>query len=125
VAAASDSDNTPVPGSVFTPRQIRMLKLAVIAMGVLLVGGFAFVLGTIVYQASRLGQDRIASGSGVSLGQADASIDLPVPQNATVAAISLDGSRLAVYLNSSAGPEIAVIDLKSRAVVARIKLRPQ
>ncbi len=38
--AASEPDNTPLPGTVFTPRQVRVLKIAVIVMGLLLVGGF-------------------------------------------------------------------------------------
>jgi hypothetical protein len=41
MAAASEPDNTPLPGTVFTPRQVRVLKIAVIVMGLLLVGGFA------------------------------------------------------------------------------------
>ena len=56
MAVASEPDNTPLPGTVFTPRQVRVLKFAVIVMGILLVGGFAFVLAAIVYQASRGGQ---------------------------------------------------------------------
>ena len=46
-----------LPGTVFSGRQVRILKIAVIAMGILLVGGFAFVLAAIVYQASRPKQD--------------------------------------------------------------------
>ena len=44
MAVASEPDNTPLPGTVFTPRQVRVLKIAVIVMGILLVGGFAGVL---------------------------------------------------------------------------------
>ena len=36
-----EPDNTPLPGTVFTPRQVRALKMAVIVMGIMLVGGFA------------------------------------------------------------------------------------
>ena len=43
MAVASEPDNTPLPGTVFTPRQVRLLKIAVIVMGILLVGGFALV----------------------------------------------------------------------------------
>ena len=53
MAVSSEPDNTPLPGTVFTPRQVRVLKIAVIVLGILLVGGFAFVLAAIVYQASR------------------------------------------------------------------------
>ena len=58
MSAAGETNSSPVPGTVFTPRQVRILKVAVIAMGILLVGGFAFVLAAIVYQASRPGTSR-------------------------------------------------------------------
>ena len=63
MAIASEPDNTPLPGTVFTPRQVRVLKLAVIVMGILLVGGFAFVLAAIVYQASKGGQEQRCFGA--------------------------------------------------------------
>ena len=121
MAVVDEPDNTPLPGTVFSPRQVRVLKFAVIVMGLLLVGGFAFVLAAIVYQATRAGQGGVASGT-VSNG---VEADLPIAKDATVSALSLDGDRLALHLNSAAGPEIAVIDLKTGKVVARIRLKPQ
>ena len=50
--AGEPESNSTVPGTVFTPRQVRVLKMAVIVMGVLLVGGFAFVLAAIVSTSS-------------------------------------------------------------------------
>ena len=47
MAVASEPDNTPLPGTVFTPRQVRLLKIAVIVMGILLVGGFALGHGAV------------------------------------------------------------------------------
>ena len=120
MAVLHEPDNTPLPGTVFTARQVRVLKLAVIVMGILLVGGFAFVLAAIVYQASKGGQ-----GSAAGAGVAGVEAELPIPKDATVTSLSLDGDRLALHLNSAAGPEIAVIDLKSGKVVARIRLKPQ
>ena len=58
MAVASEPDNTPLPGTVFTPRQVRVLKIAVIVMGILLVGGFAFVLAAIVIRPPRAGKAR-------------------------------------------------------------------
>jgi hypothetical protein len=121
MAVAGEPDNTPLPGTVFTSRQVRVLKVAVIVMGLLLVGGFAIVLAAIVYQASRGGQDGAAAGPAVNGLDAE----LPIAKDATVGALSLDGDRLAIHLNSAAGPEIAVVDLKTGKVVARVKLRPQ
>jgi hypothetical protein len=119
--AAGDAGNAPVPGTVFIPRQVRLLKIAVIVMGVLLVGGFAFVLAAIVYQASHAGQ----AGMPMPSPSAAPGFDLPVGRDAQVTAMSLDGGRLALHLFSSAGAEIVVIDLGSGKVVSRIRLKPQ
>ena len=124
VASEHESSST-VPGTVFTPRQVRMLKIAVIVMGVLLVGGFAFVLAAIVYQASRPAHDASVAGAQAVQRQGGLSIDLPVPAGAAVSAMSLDGDRLAVHLDGPAGPEIAIIDLASGKVVAHVRLKPQ
>ena len=117
MAVIAEPDNTPLPGTVFTPRQVRVLKIAVIVMGLLLVGGFAFVFAALVYQASQGGQGSIPSGEEA------VAAELAIPKDATVTSLSLDGDRLALHLNSAAGPEIAVIDLKSGKVVARIRLK--
>jgi hypothetical protein len=96
-----------------------VLKIAVIAMGILLVGGFALVMAIIVYQASKGGQSDAATMPG------GLQTELPIPNDATVTSLSLDGDRLALYLKSAAGAEIAVIDLKTGKLLARIKLAPQ
>ena len=119
------STGAVLPGTVFTPRQVRILKVAVIVMGVLLVGGFAFVLAAIVYQASHPAQDASRIAAPIVAGQRGLSIELPVPAGATVTAMSLDGNRLAVHLNGAAGPEIAVIDLATGKIVAHVRLKPQ
>jgi hypothetical protein len=121
MAVASEPDNTPLPGTVFTPRQVRVLKIAVIVMGILLVGGFAFVLAAIVYQASKGGQ----SAAGLGALPAGLETALPISKDATVTSLALDGDRLALHLKSGAGTEIAVVDLKTGQVVARIRLAPQ
>ena len=118
---AGEPDNTPLPGTVFTPRQVRVLKIAVIVMGLVLVGGFAFVLAAVVYQASRGGQERAAADAVLETMETE----LALPQGADVNSLALDGDRLALHFKSAAGPEIAVIDLKTGKVLARIKLKPQ
>jgi hypothetical protein len=125
MSSAGETNSSPVPGTVFTPRQVRILKVAVIAMGLLLVGGFAFVLAAIVYQASRPAQVAAGRSATDSLTQSGLTIDLPVPRDASVGALSLDGNRLAVQLNGSAGAEIAIIDLASGKIVAQVRLKPQ
>jgi hypothetical protein len=113
-----------LPGTVFGARQVRVLKIAVIVMGILLVGGFAFVLAAIVYQASHPKQDVAAPLASVNSG-AGPIIELPVGRGAGVTSMSLDGNRLALHLSGGEGPEIVVIDLASGKIVARVKLKPQ
>ncbi len=122
MAVTSEPDNTPLPGTVFTPRQVRGLKIAVIVMGILLVGGFAFVMAAIVYQASKLGDKKVQASP---VGQASIPTDtsgLALPPGATIAAMALDGDRLALHLQTSTGPEIAVIDVTTGTVLSRIKI---
>ena len=123
MAVTSEADNSPVPGTVFTPRQVKALKIAVIVMGLLLVGGFALVLGAIVYQASRLGQDVPATSDDVVSDRS--ATQVTVPQGSNVTAMDLDGGRLALHLNGSNGPEVIVLDLASGKVLARITLKPE
>ncbi len=77
--SSSTVPGTALTGTVFTARQVRILKIAVIVMGVLLVGGFAFVLAAIVYQASHPAQDASVTAAPSVPGQGALSIDLPVP----------------------------------------------
>jgi hypothetical protein len=125
ISVVSEPETSTVPGTVFTPRQGRILKIAVIVMGLLLVGGFAFVLAAIVYQASRPAQVGARGTAQYAPGQRGFTIDLPVPAGAAVATISLDGNRLAVHVNGTAGQEIAVIDLTTGKVIAHVRLKPQ
>jgi hypothetical protein len=119
MAVVSEPESTPLPGTVFTPRQVRLLKIAVIVMGILLIGGFALVIATIVYQASRLGQGNAASATL----PAGVAAELAVPKDATVGALALDGNRIALHLKSGADAEVVVVDLKTGKVLARIKLK--
>src|SRR5262245_62620687 len=73
--SSSTAPGAVLTGTVLTPRQVRILKIAVIVMGVLLVGGFAFVLAAIVYQASHPVQDAGVTPAPSVPGQGAPSID--------------------------------------------------
>ncbi len=121
MVAAGEPDNTRLPGTVFTPRQVRLLKIAVIVMGLLLVGGFALVMASIVYQASRLGQSAAPGAAPSPAGETD----LSIPKDAELGTLSLDGNRLALQLKSPGGTEIVVIDLRTGTVLSRVRLKPE
>lgn len=101
---------------------VRALKLAVIAMGVMIVLGVLTVIGRIVYLASQ--GPRQASSTAVSSRLAPAA-RLALPSGAHVRQVSLAGDRLAVHYESAAGSGIAVIDLVSGAVLSRIDVVPE
>jgi len=126
MAVMSEPDNTPLPGAVFSPRGVRILKIVVIAMGVLLVGGFIFVIGVIAYQASNLGQGKSSAPAKPSAAASTvlpgSETELAIPAGATVSSMALDGDRLALHVTSSAGQEIVVIDLTSGKVISQIRL---
>ncbi|GAB4238093.1 MAG: hypothetical protein Kow0032_24350 [Methyloligellaceae bacterium] len=126
MTADRQSGDETIPGTVFTPRQVGRLKVAVIVMGIALVGGFGLVMGTIVYQASQLGKSaprEAAARDRVAGGVNSAALLLEPGQR--IARIALDGDRLAVHVTGSAGEEIRVIDLVSGALVARLPVRTE
>ncbi|XSG83489.1 MAG: hypothetical protein ACPW61_06840 [Methyloligella sp. ZOD6] len=123
-----DQDNTPIEGSAFTPRQVRILKIAVIVMGVLLVGGFLLIIATIAYRATQLGvkkTDKPTETEQMSSAPRPEAFGVAVPDGAEIADMAVDGDRLALHLKTRSGNEIMVIDLTSGAVVSRIRLKPE
>ncbi len=123
MTAETRADAEPIPGTVFNARQVRILKRAVIAMGILLVGGFVLVLSAIVYQASRLGESGAPEAARAAAGLPAAEIAVPVGAGTTVSGVTLDGDRMAVQLDGPDGAEIAVIDLASGRMVSRVRLK--
>ena len=111
-----------MPGTVFTPRQVRILKVVVIVMGVLLVGGFALVLGAIVYQASNVGK---------SAARVNAAMDpaletlLAIPPGAQIRHMATGDGRLVIHLEAGGAGEIVILDINSGQVLSRIRLRPE
>jgi hypothetical protein len=125
MAAANEPDNTPLPGTVFTPRQVRILKIAVIVMGILLVVGFGLVMAAIVYQASQLPDKTSQTPKHAAAVSPGPQTELAIPQGAKVTSLALDGDRLALHLESSAGPEVVVVDIGTGKVLSRIKLKAE
>jgi len=130
----SDVVSDVVPGTVFTERQVRILKRVVIAMGVMLVGGFILVISVIVYQAwnprdsasdstvDRPVQKLSAPAPGAALLPPG---ELRVPKGMAISHLALDGNRLAVHLTGPAGGEIQIIDLGTGAVVSTISIKSE
>jgi hypothetical protein len=96
------------PRDMFTPSQIRALKFAVVGMGVLLLAGFALVIGRIVYLTNRappLERPPAATASQPSAKP------LALPPGAVVRHLSMSDSRLAVHFEGPGGSGIRILDL--------------
>ncbi|MGD9667787.1 MAG: DUF6476 family protein [Hyphomicrobiaceae bacterium] len=121
MAVKDDEQDIPFRWSLFLPAagdtpSMRMLKYAVIGMGIVLILGFFIILARIVYLTSRM-------DASLPAGQ---ELSIAVPAGAEVTSMSLAGNRLALHL-AGPGPNersIVVIDLASGRVVSRMRLEP-
>lgn len=111
-AAASTRTTDP-----FSPAQLRILKIAVVVMGVILVLGFAAVIGRIAYLVTRTGKPAPSTSIAKDLR-------LPLPEGAAVRSLALSGDRLAVHFDTHAGAGIAILDLLTGEPVTHVQLAP-
>lgn len=106
---------------VLGDRHVRMLKIAVIAMGVVLVLGFIAVIARIVYLVARGNETSHATGVSQPIRE---NTRLALPAGATVRNLSLSGGRLAIHYDGLTGSGIVVLDLQTGAAVSRIHIVP-
>ena len=126
-AAAQDGPTAAAIKPMFDDAQLKKLRFAVIGMGVLLLLGFAVVIGRIVYLLNRAPPVDAAAAVPASVASSGlpADVRLALPVGATVRNLSLSGNRLAVHYDAPAGAGIAIIDLATGRAVQRIELAPE
>lgn len=110
-------------GIVLGERHVKMLRFAVIAMGVILVLGFIAVIARIVYLVNR-GNDTASAPAAISQSVQQAA-RLALPAGANVRQISLSGSRLAVHHEGPGGSGILILDLQTGKTLSRIEIIPE
>ena len=118
-----ESGGEPGIKPMFDDDQMRRLKRAVIGMGVVLLLGFALVIGRIVYLLNRTSVDT-AIASSTSPATTPADLKLALPAGAIVRNLSLSGNRLAVHYDAPSGGGIAVVDLATGKTTQKIELAP-
>jgi hypothetical protein len=119
---SDNGERTADPKSGMTDKQMRMLRLAVIGMGVLLLLGFGLVIGRIVYLLNSPPPGGAAALAKRSPGTAP--VNLPLPEGAAVKTMALSGQTLAVQFEGPHGQGIALIDITTGAILQRIELTP-
>jgi hypothetical protein len=102
----------------FSPVQLRILKIAVVVMGVILVLGFAAVIGRIAYLVTRTAKPTTPTAIAKDLR-------LPLPEGATVRSLALSGDRLAVHFDAHAGAGVAILDLLTGEPVTHVQFVPR
>ena len=107
----------------FSERGTRILKFAVVFMGILLIVGFMVVVITIAYKAVKLGQKTDPPAAVVSTQDGFPQLDLSVAPGTTIGRVELDGDRMAVHVTGGPADEILIIDIKSGQLVGRVKLQ--
>jgi hypothetical protein len=95
---------------MYTPTQLRMLKIAVIGMGVILLVGFLVVIGRIIYLVNS--GPRPPSGLAAALtSPAVTPPPLALPKGAIVRHLAVSGHLIVLHYESPAGAGIRVIDV--------------
>jgi hypothetical protein len=120
------SEDEPIPGSVFNPRQVRTLKLVVIGLTILLVLGFALLIAGLYYQATKIGEERQGNDARrVGGAAAGGEVDLPVPAGAQVQSVRVDGGRVVLHVKGTDGEQILIVDTARGNRVTTLRLVPR
>ncbi|HPG88617.1 MAG TPA: hypothetical protein PLD46_03115 [Hyphomicrobium sp.] len=119
-ATRTAPDGTPMSDADLLREQRlqRNLKIAIAAMGALILLGLAAVLFRIVTGG---GAQQSAGAPMSVLAPASGEIALELPPGAKVISVSVSGNRLAVHHESPAGTGIAIVDLDTGRRVADVK----
>lgn len=119
------------PGHGFTPRQVRILKISVIVMGVLLVAGFALLLLGIYLQATKIGKapsrSPTATSAGMSAhpGAAPVTVPVTIEPGTDVGGMVAENGNLILHLKRDGKSEFSVIDLETGRERWRFTLTPR
>lgn len=115
-----DDTATPPPMEMPPAPNARVLKVVVIAMGILLVLGFALVVTTIVKRAS----NPQAAQQTVGLAGRFGVSDVHVEPGEKVRSITMADERIAIHVGNDKGEEIVIVNARTGVELGRIRLRP-
>lgn len=93
---------------------MRGLKVLVIVMGVLIIAGMTTVMAVLI--------QRIFAPAATTAPVAAGPVTLDEPAGTRIAAASADGDRLVIQLQGGGPDRVVVLDLRTRAVTARVRL---
>ncbi len=118
-------DSTPLPGTVFTPRGVRILKIAVAVMTGLLLVGIAALFYGVTLQVSKLGSggkpEAVEAAAAVPAGPAPYArvLDLGTGKLETVAA---SGGLIVLHWKGETSDVVIAADPRSGNELGRIQI---
>lgn len=107
--------------AIMSPQQLRLLRLAVVGMGVVLVLGFGLVIGRIVYLLNSPQTEAVTPAHRA--GQIASTVALP--EGAAIKNLALSGRQMAIHFEGPRGQGIIVIDTGTGAVLQRLDVRAE
>lgn len=121
-----NENDTALPGSALTPRQVRILKMAIAIMTVMLIAGFILLFVGIYMQSNRVGSEADNASNAVLRDGERTIIDLPAVAGGAIHAMHVNEGRIILHLRgASGGDEISIINLRTGAEQRRIRIVPQ
>lgn len=99
-------------------RQVRILKIVVISLGILLLVGFAVVIARIAYLATQ-------PGRGLGAATAPQRVNVALPPGAVIRQTTVSGDRMTVQFESPQQTGIIIVNLTTGQLVGRIEFAPE
>lgn len=112
------ASGSPAPGAEPDARQVRLLKIIVIVLGLLLLAGFSVVIVRIAYLATQ-------PGRGIGAGRAPQDVSVALPPGAVIRHTAVSGDRMTIQFESPQQTGIVIVNLTTGQIVSRIVLRPE
>ena len=100
-----------------SPRYVRGLLVVVIGLGLVLLGGAAVVVGTIIKRMNNPDSQPTKPGFGVN--------EISVPAQGKIVSIGNGESRIVVHMRDAQGTLLLLLDPRKGEEKGRIRLRPE
>ena len=106
---------------------VRALLITVILLGILLVGGLAVVVGTIIKRVTDDSPHSIPEtiNGKISLSERGVESIINVPEGAALMGIEINDSKVILHLRDSKGDFLLMVNMKTGQEIGRVRLRAQ
>lgn len=112
----TDKDTQEAYPSSWSPRATRILQVAVVVMGIMILIGFAVVVATVISRMSGGGDAAETPAVRVSSPE----ITSLLGPDAEIVGTETDSGRLAVFVKDGEGIRVLLIDMRSGEVISVI-----